>query len=115
MTMYVLNGKQVTREEFLTGAPTDSFLERPPMTANTYTEHNPLISEAMRRDEGARCGEGCEKLKERGIQGVAVLDNGQIRFTSRQGHARNGIAAQAIRRRTWLTSDDRFAEPEYGD
>ena len=54
-----------------------------PMIANTYTEHNPLISDG--------CGvmknqvqETRDAIKHHGIQGAAVLPNGQIRFTSRR-------------------------------
>ena len=83
MTMYVLNGNRVTREEFLAGAPTNSFLERPPMTANTYTEHSPLISDGCGVMK-AQVAETREAIRQHGIQGAAVLDNGQIRFTSRR-------------------------------
>jgi hypothetical protein len=80
---YKLNGKVVSRKEFCAGAKRN-WLERPPMAANTYTEHDPLISEAL----------GCMKsqvpdmrklIESEGIQGVKVLDSGQARITSRRG------------------------------
>ena len=83
MTMYVLNGQRVSREEFLAGAPTDSFLERVPMTANTYTEHNPLISDGCGVMK-AQVPATRDAIRKHGIQGAAVLENGQVRFTSRR-------------------------------
>ena len=80
---YKLNGKRVTREEFCAGARPD-WLSGPPMAANTYTEHDPLISEGL----------GCMKsqvadmrklIESEGIQGVKILDSGQARITSRRG------------------------------
>ena len=80
---YRLNGKTVSREEFTAGARRD-WLQGAPMAANTYREHDPLISEGL----------GCMKsqvpemrkmLKEEGIQGVSILDSGQARITSRRG------------------------------
>lgn len=79
---YKLNGKEVTREAFVSGAKRD-WLAGPPMTANTYTEHDPLLSDG--------CGvmknqvpETRELVRRHGIRGAAVMDNGQIRFTSRR-------------------------------
>lgn len=81
--IYKRNGQVVTREEFCAGARED-WLEGAPMTANTYTEHDPLISEAL----------GCMKsqvpdmrkmVKREGIQGVEIMDSGQARITSRRG------------------------------
>ena len=80
---YVMNGKKVTRDEFCAGGK-DDWLTAPPMAANTYTEHDPLISEAL----------GCMKsqvpgmrqlLKDEGVQGVQIMDSGQARITSRRG------------------------------
>ena len=80
---YYKNGKEVTREEFVKGAKPDWF-KTPARTNNTYTEHNPLISEAL----------GCMKrqvpdmrrlVESEGIQGVKILDSGQARITSRRG------------------------------
>ena len=80
---YSINGKEVTREEFTAGAKRD-WLDGPPMTANTYSAHDPLISDGI----------GCMKsqvpemrrvIKQHNIQGVAVKDNGQLEITSRRG------------------------------
>ena len=80
---YSLNGKPVTREEFLKGANND-FLKAPAMAANTYSGHDPLISEGL----------GCMKsqvselrntIKQHNIQGVAVKNDGQLEITSRRG------------------------------
>lgn len=82
-TTYTINGKEVSREEFVKNANSD-WLAAPPMTANTYREHDPLISEGI----------GCMKsqvpemrrvLKRHSIQGVVVRDNGQLEITSRRG------------------------------
>jgi len=40
------NGRKVTKEELdKLLPPKEGFFKAPPMTANTYTEHDPLISE----------------------------------------------------------------------
>lgn len=79
---YTLNGKSVTREEFLAGAREDWL--RVPMTAHTYRDHDPLISEGL----------GCMKsqvpemrdvIQRHNIRGVVVRDNGQLEITSRRG------------------------------
>lgn len=79
---YVLNGKKVSRDEFCAGARTD-WLAGPPMTANTYTEHSPLISDGCGVMK-SQVAETRQAIRHHGIQGAAVLDNGQIRFTSRR-------------------------------
>lgn len=80
---YTVNGKEVTREEFLKGA-NDDFLKAPPMTADTYSQHDPLVSDGL----------GCMKsqvkdlrdvIKKHNIQGVQVKNNGQLEITSRRG------------------------------
>jgi hypothetical protein len=53
------------------------------MTANTYREHDPLISDGCGVMK-AQVPETREAIQKHGIQGAAVLDNGQIRFTSRR-------------------------------
>jgi hypothetical protein len=79
---YKLNGKMVDRDEFLAGAHGDG-LKTPPRTAKTYTEHDPLISDGCGVMK-AQIPEMREAIMAHGIQGAAVLDNGQIRFTSRR-------------------------------
>ena len=80
-------GKEVSQEELDRLVPRKAnWLEAPPMAANTYTEHDPVISEGcgvMR----SQVGEARELVKRHGIQGAAVLDSGQVQFTSRR--ARN--------------------------
>lgn len=82
--VYKHNGKTVTQEELDQLVPRKKdWLAGPAMASNTYTEHDPLISEG--------CGVMKSQVKEtrdlirlHGIQGAAVHDNGQIRFTSRK-------------------------------
>jgi hypothetical protein len=85
---YKLNGKFVTAEELDAyfeqhGKSNDDWLSKPPMVSNTYTEHDPLISDG--------CGvlksqvkEGRDMIRKHNIQGAAILDNGQVQFTSRR-------------------------------
>ena len=80
---FILNGQKVTKEEFSKGA-NDDFLKAAPMTANTYSQHEPLKSDGL----------GCMKsqvkdlrevIRKHNIQGVAVKDSGQLEITSRRG------------------------------
>ena len=82
MTAYYVNGKKVTREEFCS-RPKKGWLKHAPMASNTYTEHDPLVSDGL----------GCMKsqvphlrsvIRQHGIQGARVLGNGQVEFTSRR-------------------------------
>jgi hypothetical protein len=82
---YVLNGKNVTREEFLAGAPGDG-LKSPPRTANTYRGHDPLISDGLGCMK-AQVPELRDVIREHGIKGVVVRDSGQLEITSRRGRA----------------------------
>jgi len=78
------NGRTVTKEELDNLLPPKKdWLEAPPMVSDTYSEHDPLISEG--------CGVMKSQVKEtrkvldaHKIPGVAVLDSGQMRFTSRR-------------------------------
>lgn len=80
-------GKEVSQEELDKLMPRKAnWLEAPSMAANTYTEHDPLISEGCGVMK-AQVGEARELVKRHNIQGAAVLDSGQVRFTSRR--ARN--------------------------
>ncbi len=79
---YYVNGKEVTAEEFSVDGKED-WLEASPMVANTYSEHDPLISEGCGVMK-AQVGEAREAIKRHGIQGAAVHNNGQVRFTSRR-------------------------------
>ena len=79
---YVKNGKEVTREDFTQGG-NPNWLESPVRASNTYTEHDPLISEGCGVMK-SQVGETREAIRYHGIQGAAVHNNGQIRFTSRR-------------------------------
>ena len=79
---YKLNGKTVSREEFTAGARRD-WLAGPPMVADTYSEHDPLLNDGPGCMK-AQVPEMREAIRYHGIQGAQVLDNGQIRFTSRR-------------------------------
>lgn len=82
--VYSYNGKTVDKNELDKLMPSKpDWLEGAPMAANTYSEHDPLLSDGcgvMR----AQVGEARELIKRHGIQGAAVLDSGQVRFTSRR-------------------------------
>lgn len=82
---YKVNGKFVTQEELDSlKPPRDDWLVAPPMTANTYTEHDPLISEAL----GVmphQVSDMRKTLESEKIQGVSIMDSGQARITSRRG------------------------------
>lgn len=80
---YVLNGKEVTREEFAAGSRQD-WLKGDFFVPSTYRDHDPLISDGL----------GCMKsqvktlrqtIRQHNIQGVRVKDSGQVEITSRRG------------------------------
>lgn len=83
------NGRVVTEEELERLMPRKK-LEGPAMTSNTYSDHDPLISEALgvMKSQVKDMRETLEKEK---IPGVAILDSGQARITSRRG--RNQLMA----------------------
>lgn len=80
---YVVNGKTVTREEF-NQQPKSDWLSGPFMTAHTYRDHDPLVSEGLgcMKDQ---VPEMREVIRKHRIQGVTVRDSGQLEITSRQG------------------------------
>ena len=80
---YILNGREVSREEFLANASED-WLGNVPMTANTYRDHDPLLSDGLGCMK-AQVPEMREVIKKHNIQGVVVRDNGQLEITSRRG------------------------------
>ena len=82
MTIYKENGKEVTREQFLADVKKD-WLSAPPMIANTYTEHDPLISDGCGVMK-SQVSEARKMIRQHSIQGAQVQDNGQVRFTSRR-------------------------------
>lgn len=83
MITYSFNGKSVTKEELdRLMPPKANWLEAPPMAANTYSEHDPCVSEGCGVMK-SQVGEARAAIKQHGIQGAQVLNSGQIRFTSR--------------------------------
>lgn len=77
-------GRTVTKAELdKLLPPKKDWLAAPAMVANTYSEHDPLISEGCGVMK-SQVGETRGLIKRHGIQGAAVHDNGQIRFTSRR-------------------------------
>lgn len=82
---YVLNGKTVSRDEFLGRGPKNKdWLKEGFATANTYRQHDPLVSDGLGVMK-AQVPEMREEIRKRNIQGVLVRDNGQLEITSRQG------------------------------
>jgi hypothetical protein len=78
------NGRLVTKEELNTLLPPKKdWLKSPPMATDTYSEHDPLISEGCGVMK-AQVGETREAIRYHGIQGAQVHNNGQVRFTSRR-------------------------------
>lgn len=78
------NGRVVSQEELnKVLPPKKGWIKSPPMTANTYSEHDPLISEGCGVMK-SQVGETRKVLEAHKIPGVAVLDSGQMRFTSRR-------------------------------
>jgi hypothetical protein len=82
--LHKYNGRIVTQEELDRLVPKKSdWLSKPAMASNTYSEHNPLLSEGCGVLK-SQVGETRELIRRHGIQGAAVTDGGQIRFTSRR-------------------------------
>ena len=78
------NGKLVTKEELNELLPPkEDWLESPPMVTDTYSEHDPLISEGCGVMK-SQVKETRKVLESHKIPGVSVLDSGQMRFTSRR-------------------------------
>lgn len=79
------NGKVVSQKELdKLMPPKKDWLDGPSMTANTYTETDPLISEALGVMK-SQVRQMRKTLKKERIQGVSILDSGQARITSRRG------------------------------
>jgi len=55
-----------------------------PMVANTYREHDPLISEGIGCMK-SQVPEMRETIRKHNIKGVRVRDSGQLEITSRRG------------------------------
>jgi len=84
MIKYKLNGKTVTREEFHARVkPKKDWLEAPPMATDTYSEHDPLVSQGCGVMK-SQVGEARDMIRKHGIQGANVRNDGAIEFTSRR-------------------------------
>ena len=81
---YTLNGKEVTREEFLSGSRADYLNGGRYFVPNTYSAHDPLVSDGLGCMK-SQVPELRETIRKHNIQGVAVKDNGQLEITSRRG------------------------------
>ncbi len=84
MTVYKVNGKVVTEEEFTEGSPGID-LDTAPMVPNTYRTDKPMISESLGCKK-SQVPEMREDLRRRGITGAKVLDNGQVEITCPNAH-----------------------------
>jgi hypothetical protein len=80
---YVVNGKEMTREEFLQTRKRD-WLAGPFMTAHTYRDHDPLLSDGIGVMK-SQVPEMRQAIRKHGIKGVTVRDSGKLEITSRQG------------------------------
>ena len=60
-----------------------------PMVANTYREHDPLISEGLGCMK-SQVPEMRDAIRKRNIKGVLVRDNGQLEITDRRGRKEVG-------------------------
>lgn len=80
---YVVNGKEVTREEF-SQKPSKDWLSGPFMTAHTYRDHDPLLSDGIGCMK-SQVPEMRQAIRKHGIKGVTVRDSGKLEITSRQG------------------------------
>jgi hypothetical protein len=78
--VYVLNGREVSAEEFRQGSKGLAA----PMTANTYRAHDPLVSDGLGCMK-SQVPELRETIRKHNIRGVQVKDNGQLEITSRRG------------------------------
>lgn len=82
---YVINGKEVSRKEFLKRKKSENWLERGALPIpNTYRAHDPLMSDGIGCMK-SQVGEMREVIKKHNIQGVTVQDSGRLEITSRQG------------------------------
>ena len=83
MTVYKVNGKEVTPEEFREGT-NDDWLESPPMIATTCRQNNPRVTNSMGVIPNQIPAERAklQKLKDRGeLTGVNIRDDGSVEYT----------------------------------
>lgn len=98
------NGRKVTKEELdEVLPPKKDWLEAPPMVTDTYSEHDPLISEGCGVMK-SQVGEARAMIRQHNIVGAAVHDNGQIRFTSRRARK------EFLSRRGLLDNDGGYSD-----
>ena len=83
MIKYKINGKYVTKEEW-DARPGQGLRGGAPLGTVAYTESKPLISDGIGCMR-SQVPEMREMIRQRGIQGVYVRDNGQLEITSRRG------------------------------
>ena len=100
--VYKINGKVVSREEFVKDVNPD-WLKSPAKVNNTYTEHDPLISDGCGVMK-SQVPETREAIRYHGIQGAQVMNNGQIRFTSRRARK------EFLRMRGLVDNDGSFGD-----
>lgn len=101
--IYVVNGKEVSQEEFEKLPAKQGWLDAPFMTANTYRAHDPLLSEGMGVMK-SQVPEMRAAIKKRNIQGVTVRDSGQLEITSRQGRR------EVLRMRGFVDNDGGYGD-----
>ena len=92
---FKLNGKSVSRDEFLaTAPPKKNWFSEPPVVSNTYSEHDPLINQGGGVMK-SQVQEGRDLIRKHNIQGVQVRNDGSMRYTSQRGrkewHNRRGM------------------------
>jgi predicted SnoaL-like aldol condensation-catalyzing enzyme len=82
---YVVNGKEVSPEEFYRHHKTPEWLQtRRMITANTYRQHDPLMSDGIGCMK-SQVPEMRETIRKHNIKGVTVQDSGRLEITSRRG------------------------------
>ena len=90
------NGRVVSQKELdKLMPPKKNWLDGPAMVADTYSEHDPLISDGCGVMK-SQVGETRELIKRHSIQGAAVHDSGQVQFTSRRAR-REFLAMRGLR------------------
>ena len=98
------NGREVTQEELdKLLPPKKDWLSAPPMVTDTYSEHDPLISEGCGVMK-SQVKEAREMIDQHNIQGAAVHNNGQVRFTSRRARK------EFLTRRGLLDNDGSYGD-----
>jgi hypothetical protein len=84
--VYIVNGKEVTREEFLANGPKnpDWLTTGFNTSLTTYREHDPLLSDGLGCLK-SQVPELREVIRKHNIKGVRVQDSGKLEITSRRG------------------------------